>query len=341
MTILLPDGGAGMTPAQKQAYINRVNAASKAAKQVGAPLNPGSPLTVVDPTPPVSRGPDPYSIAAANAAAAESKAKAAGKAQSAKENAATQGIIDALLKSLSGYDTGRKTALANADLTFNNTLSGVLSSYTSAVDDYGKSAERNKEDEASKSAANVTNRARERMGNLSQVLSQGGGETDALRALLTVFQNYDANQLDVTRSFYDTERQINSQIAGANAQAATNRQSAWQQLQEAKGKAENEYYKNYMDTWTSAQRTAAQNSNIDSDYSTAFNANFGGKNPVDEASKFAGKTYQQETKDQEWYSNFAGRREGENTRTTSTNRAGTTTIKAPKAAEGATLRSKW
>lgn len=313
------------------------------------PAPPAPPTTVI-PTPKIvqtpaaqsrtSSGPSAQDIAAANAAAAEAKAKKAGKDQTAKENAATQSIIDTLLKTLGGYEQGRNTAFANADKTLQSTLAGILANYSNAMGDYEASAEANRQDEASKSAANVQNRARERMGNLAQVLSQGGGETDALRALLTVFQNYDANQLDVTRSFFDTERGINSQIAGANSQAETNRRSAWQQFQEARSQAENDYYKNYMDVWTNAQRTAAQNTNVDSDYSSAFNANFGGKNAEEEAARYAGKQYQVESKDEDWYKNFEGRKEGQDTKTTSTSRAGTVTVRAPKAAEGATLRGK-
>jgi hypothetical protein len=294
-------------------------------------------------SPPVARassGPTPQQVAAANAAAADSKAKAAGKAQSAKENSATQGIIDALMKSLEGYAQGRDTGLANNQRAYDDTLTGILSNYASAVADYDKTSTTNEQDEVSKSAANVTNRARERMGNLMQVLSQGGGETDALRSLLTVFQNFDANQMDIARSFFDTDRQIGSQITGANTQAETSRRSAWQQLQEANSQVTNDYYKNYMDVWTNAQRTAAQNTNTDSDYSTAFNANFGGKDPVQEASKFAGKSYETETKDDEFFKNFQGRKEPKKTELSSTSRAGTTTINAPQAAEGATLRGR-
>jgi hypothetical protein len=196
-------------------------------------------------------------------------------------------------------------------------------------------------DEASKSAANVTNRARERASLLEQASSQGAGETDQLRAQLQAFNNADANQLEIVRSFYDTERSINSQIAGANTQAETNRRSSWNQNQEKIGTAWSEYYKNYTDTWTNAQRTAAQNSNIESDYSTGFNANFGGKNAVDEAARYAGTTYEEQQQTEDWYKNWGGRKNGKNTKLTSVNNAATTTIAAPKIAEGATLRKDW
>src|SRR5690606_4854145 len=134
--------------------------------------------------------------AAAKAAAAENKAKKAGKDQTAKENANTQKILDTLLASLKGYETGRDTQVKNAAAALEAALAGVQGNYTNAVTDYLQTADANEQDEASKSAANVQNRARERMSLLEQAASMGAGETDQLRAQLQAFQNYDANALE-------------------------------------------------------------------------------------------------------------------------------------------------
>lgn len=307
-------------------------------------LKPGGQSTGSLNPPPVRRGQSDAeraaSRAAAAAAAAESKAKKAGKDQSARENKATQEIIDTILKGLKGYAAGRDTQLANAATALEAALAGIQANYQGAVADYNKTAIANEQDEASKSAANLTNRARERMSLLEQAASQGAGETDQLRAQLQSYQNFDANALEISRSFNDTQRSIQSQIAGANNQAETSRRSAWQTNQEQRGQAWNDFYKNYTDAATNAQRVAAQNSNIDSDYSTGFNPNFGGLNIIDEASKYVGKTYKNEDKDEEWFRNFEGRTEGRNKKLNSANRAASTTISAPKSAEGATLRGK-
>lgn len=273
--------------------------------------------------------------------AAEQKAMAEGKAKTAKENAATQGIIDALLKALGGYDSGRNTQIQNAAKSLEAVLKGVQANYLNAVGDYQATGLANEQDEASKSAANVTNRARERTSLLEQAASQGAGETDQLRAQLQAFQNFDNNSMEINRSFYDTARSLNSQIAGANTQAEASRRSAWQQNQEAVGQAWSDYWKNYGDTWTNIQRTIAGNTNVDTDYSEGFNANTGGQDAATEASKFAGKAYEAENKDEKWFKNFLGRTEERKSETTSANRAASATIKAPKAAEGATLRGKW
>lgn len=278
--------------------------------------------------------------AEARAVAAENAAKAAGKSQTAKQNEQTQKIIDALLGTLTGMTSGRDQLFRNAEAVLKNSLSGVQANYEQAVGDYLKTATSNEQDEASKSAANVSNRARERMSLLEQAASQGAGETDQLRAQLQAFNNFDANQLEVTRAFYDTQRQINGQIAGANSQAETSRRNAWNSLQDAKGAAYTDWAKNSMDIWTNVQRTAAGNTNIDSDYSTKFDAQFGGKDPVAEAAALAGKVYSREEKDDQWYGQWDRKSDGTKTKTTASERAAAVTINAPKAAEGALLRRK-
>lgn len=322
-------------PAQQ--YLNSL-------KPTVIPKAPGGTAPALKRAPQASGGPSAQqraaSAAASAAAAAESRAKAAGKAQSQKENEATQGIIDALLRGANQFAGGRDLQVQNADRALNAGLSGVNANYKSAITDYLQTGKQNDEDEGSKTAANLANRARERMSLLEQAASMGAGESDQLRTILQAFQNADANQLEITRSFFDTNRSIDSQIQGAGSQAATSRRSAWEQNQEAKGNAWNEFFKNYTDTWTNIQRTAAQNSNIDSDYSTGFNANLGGKNAVDEASRYVGQTYKTEDKDDTWYNAVDGRIEGREAGTNRTNLAAATAIKAPKAAEGATLRRK-
>lgn len=331
--VMLPDGGAGMTQAEKIAYANRIKARQQAG---GVPKPPDSVIQGrTNNPPPATRT---TSTAPSGPSASELSARKAGKDSTGKQNQATQDIINALLNSLGGFASGRDTQVANAGRQLEATLQGILGNYSAAVGDYEETAEGNKQDQASKSAANLTNRARERISLLLQAASQGAGETDQLRTTIMAALNADANQQEIDRSFFDTERNINSQIAGANQQAVSQRRSAWEQNQEQVASAWNEYWKNYSDTMTNVQRTAASNTNVDSDYSTGFNADLRGLNPVDEASKFAGKTYQTENKDDDWFNNFLGRKEGKNTEVTSTNRAAAVAIGAPKSAEGATLR---
>ncbi|QKY80400.1 hypothetical protein SEA_PABST_42 [Microbacterium phage Pabst] len=271
---------------------------------------------------------------------AENAFRKAGKDRTRGENQATQSILDALLASINGFTTGRDTQLKNADDSLNRTLEGIISNYALATADYEDSALANNEDFDAKTNANVANRARERMSLLQQTASQGAGETDQLRAQIQAFLNASANQLEVNTANADTERSILSQIANSNSQAEAQRRSAWAQYQEARGGAMNDFYKNYADTMTNAQRTVAQNSNVDSDSSEGFVADTKGYNLTEEASRYAGQTYREEKASDDWVKNFPGRRVGQKGRAASASRAGTTTISAPKAAEGSTLRGR-
>jgi len=276
--------------------------------------------------------------AAAKAAAAEAAAKKAAKDQSIRENEATKAIVDSLVKSLAGYEKGRDTQIANVRRTLDTALGGILSQYQGAAEDSEKFAARNAQDFDSKSNANILNRVRESTDLMQQVLSQGAGETDSLRALQQATRNFDANQQDVQASFRDTLRSINSNLASAARSAENARLNAWQSSQEGLASAWDAYWKNVADTWTNIQRTEASNTNIDSDYSVGYKPQYQ-QQAVNEIANVVGKTYQTEKPADGWAAAFGRRPDFEGTPVAS-NRAAAATVGPLRRAEGATLR-KW
>ena len=272
--------------------------------------------------------------------AAESAARKVAKDQAAKENANTQAIINMLRGSLAGYAAGRDTQLANAESVFTQALAGIGKQYQLNSDDLGSQAARNESDEAAKTFSNRTNRSRERQALLEQAASQGAGETDQLRTIVQAFENADANQQEVTTAYNDSLGSIRSSLTGINASTENARRNAWGQREDARSQAMNDYYKNYMQTWTDIQRTAASNSNIDSDYSVGFNADFGGLDPVAEAARYAGTTRKFEAPDEEFTSMWDGKRDTIGKETTPTKLAAMTRLGPVKKAEGSDLR-KW
>ena len=54
-------------------------------------------------------------------------------------------------------------------------------------------------------------------GQLAQAALQGAGETDTLRGQFMAVRNWDANQADVNRSYFDTTRSINSSLQDLNS----------------------------------------------------------------------------------------------------------------------------
>lgn len=75
----------------------------------------------------------------------------------------------------------------------------------------------NEKAEADASFGNLTNRARETTDLLAQSAAQGAGETDVLRTQLMALRNWDANQQDVNRSYFDTMRSTNTAMTDLTA----------------------------------------------------------------------------------------------------------------------------
>ena len=294
-------------------------------------------------TPPTKPTPDPLAYQKAQDAAA----KAAGKKQTAKENKNTQEIIDTLINSVKGYASGRDQSVKNAQSIFAEGIHGIDSQYGQTVADLGKTQDLNEADETAKTYANRANRAREQQAILEQMQSQGAGETDVLRGLVSAFENADANQMEVTGSYYDSMNNVNSGLRQANITTENARRNVYGNEQEAIGQANENYYNNYTQLWTDAQRAAASNTNIDSAYSTAFTANFGknsrGKpvNPLDEATKFAGKVFEWTPPATGWAENWLNKKTQLGAQvTTPTLAAGSTRLGPLKRAEGANLLKK-
>lgn len=274
-------------------------------------------------------------------AADEAKAKKAGKAQTKKENTNTQKIINTLIGATKGYTKGRDQSLANAKAIFNEGIKGVTSQYNQTVVDLGAAQDQNEADETSKTFANRANRAREQQSILEQLQSQGAGETDVLRGMVQAFENADANQLDVTTAYYDTMNSVNSELRQANMATENARRNVYGQQQDSNAQAWENFYNNYTQLWTDAQRTAASNSNISSDYSTGFKAKFGGKDPLKEATKYAGKVYTYKPPKDGWAENWGSKKTALGARVTTPTLAAASTRLGPlKRAEGANLRKK-
>ena len=276
--------------------------------------------------------------AEAKAKDAEAKAKRAGKAQTAKENKNTQDIIDTLIRSIEGYRSGYRTQRKNADAIFKNTLGSLDSQYRQTIADLKSTQGLNEEDEGSKNFAAKSNFARERRSLQEQAALQGAGETDQLRAQVQALNNLDANLREVNAAYQDTRESINSARRQANITTETARNNAWGAREEARTKALEDYYANYTQTWTDIQRTAASNTNISSDYSTAFQANFRGKDPLKEASKAAGKTREWQAPKKGWATTWKGKASKEMGRDVNT--GPTVTMTGPQRAEGVTLQ-RW
>lgn len=126
-----------------------------------------------------------------------------------------------------------KTKLANLKTQYNQSAADIaaelqrgsarlLVSHDEAGANYLQLGKDNESAESDNSFSNLANMRRERAQTLDQVLSQGGGETDLLKAQGVALRNWNSNQQDTNRSFADTLTSINNSISDSNQQSLAN-----------------------------------------------------------------------------------------------------------------------
>lgn len=105
---------------------------------------------------------------------------------------------------------------------------------------------------------NDTNRARERASALSEVATQGGGESDALRAQLMSLRSWEANQGEIDRSHQDSARSIqNSRIDLVN-DSRTAMQNVWLEADADRAQLWNDFRAQQSEVFTSLGNVRGQ-----------------------------------------------------------------------------------
>ena len=155
----------------------------------------------------------------AKASASSSSSASSGVKESSDKPQLT--ALQGLLKG--GFAKAREQKLKNAYTLYAAQDKDLVNGYNSRMAGILKNRDDNEKSEVDASFANLSNRARESTDLLAQAASQGAGETDTLKTQLMAIRNWDANQADVNRSYFDTQRSINSSIADLNADTRTAR----------------------------------------------------------------------------------------------------------------------
>ena len=152
------------------------------------------------------------------------KASASSSASSGVKESSDKPQLTALQGLLKGgFAKAREQKLKNAFTLYAAQDKDLVNGYNSRMAGILKNRDDNEKSEVDASFANLSNRARESTDLLAQAASQGAGETDTLKTQLMAIRNWDANQADVNRSYFDTQRSINSSIADLNADTRTAR----------------------------------------------------------------------------------------------------------------------
>lgn len=173
--------------------------------------------------------------------------------------------VKALTKLIkTGLAKYRDTKIGNIDRIYKTIDADLLKSYKERSTQLVGSKLDNDKAEAGGSFMNLANRAREHADVLAQAALQGAGESDTLRAQMMSIRNWQANQSDVNRSFYDTQRGINSSIVDLDADTRSARIGAANDMLNDKEQVWDNFYDRKTDSWT-------QIGNIEGDpYSNAY-----------------------------------------------------------------------
>lgn len=136
--------------------------------------------------------------------------------------------VAALKKMLSSsFESARNTKVGNIRLLLGQQDAVLLGDYKKRAASLEGNRSDNDKSEVDASTTNLANRARERGDIMLQASSQGAGESDTLRASLQAVRNWSANQQDVNRSFFDTQRSVNGSIVDLNSDTRTARSNLY------------------------------------------------------------------------------------------------------------------
>ena len=139
--------------------------------------------------------------------------------------------VAALEKLLSeGFAKARDQRIANIQTAHGKGDQILLEGYDTRLKTLLDLREDNEIAEGASSWANLGNRAREAGDILTEIATQGGGETDQMQANLIAARNWAANQMEVNRAYYDSVGSSDNAITDLNADTRSARYNLANQM---------------------------------------------------------------------------------------------------------------
>ena len=133
----------------------------------------------------------------------------------------------ALKKALGEMKERRKQDIQDITRTRDTQLADLTSSAAELGKTYTVAGENNEAATAATQESGMANLVRERQDALGQILTQGAGESDTIKAMLIAARNQNANAAEGNRAFYDTLASINQGVVGLNEDTKTKLSNAW------------------------------------------------------------------------------------------------------------------
>lgn len=132
--------------------------------------------------------------------------------------------IRAIKKSLnSTFKAALDQRLENVMEVLRDSDAAAMKDYRQRVNSLEGAEADNQKAAAGQGMAALSNRGRERANAMSEAMLQGAGESDLLRAQEMSLRNWNANQSEIQRGFFDTQRSINSSLTDLTVDTRTAR----------------------------------------------------------------------------------------------------------------------
>jgi hypothetical protein len=191
------------------------------------------------------------------------------------------------------------------------------------------------------------NAVRERADTLTNILTQGAGETDTMRAMLMAAKNWNANASEANRAYFDSMRSVNSGIVDLNLDTKAELSKAHAGAEGERDRVWQDFYNRRAEAFTQIGNIRGQQKDY---YASAKELGVkpkkGTEKAADDAMKKAfkdsavesGKSYTQQALPN-WISDYQGQDQVKAAQSNS-NLAAAVTLDPMAKAEGATLR-KW
>lgn len=157
-----------------------------------------------------------------------------------------------------GFREALKQKLDNVRLVTRQGDEVLLSGYQQRVGVLDQASADNDKAAAGQTVANLTNQARERANAMSEIAANGAGESDMLRAQEMSLRNWQQNQSEVNRSYFDTLSSINGSLTDATVDTRSARVNNAVQGNADKESLWNAYYGQRSETLTQLGNTLGQ-----------------------------------------------------------------------------------
>lgn len=207
---------------------------------------------------------DPYAAALAKQNAKEKKAnkKASQKLITQAKN--LQGQIDAIKVAVGdkGFKNALTIALGNIGRSQEANDRLLVEGYETRVGSLRGATSDNEKAAGDTTYQNLANRARERANAISQAALQGAGESDMLQSQMMSLRNWEANQGEINRGYFDTLRSINSSLADLNVDTKSARINNVMEANAERGKMYSNYYSQLGEAYTQLGNTKLEQATL-------------------------------------------------------------------------------